>query len=66
MTIELNDERTDKNHQFRYEGGIISFVEFLNQNKTAVNAPPIYMLGVRDEITVEIALQWNNGYAETV
>ena len=66
VTIELNDERTDKNHQFRYEGGIISFVEFLNQNKTAVNAPPIYMLGVRDDITVEIALQWNNGYAETV
>ena len=66
VTIELNDERTDKNHRFRYEGGIVSFVEFLNQNKTAVNAPPIYMLGVRDDITVEIALQWNDGYADTV
>ena len=66
VTITINDERTGKSHRFQYEGGIISFVEHLNKNKTAVNQPPIYMLGNRDGITAEIALQWNDGYADTV
>ena len=66
VTIELDDERTEKSHRFQYEGGIISFVEFLNKNKTAVNASPIYMEGERDGIAAEIALQWNDGYADTV
>ncbi len=66
VTIDLTDERTEKTRQFQYEGGIISFVEFLNKNRTAVNAPPIYMKGERDGIQTEIALQWNNGYADTV
>ena len=66
VTITMNDERTGKSHRFQYEGGIISFVEHLNKNKTAVNQPPIYMLGNRDGITAEIALQWNDGYADTV
>ena len=66
VTITINDERTGKSHRFQYEGGIISFVEFLNQNKTALNPAAIYMLGVRDGITAEIALQWNDGYADTV
>ena len=66
VTIELEDERTEKSHRFQYEGGIISFVEFLNKNKTAVNAEPIYMEGERDGIAAEIALQWNDGYADTV
>ena len=66
VTITIDDERTGKSHRFQYEGGIISFVEFLNQNKTALNPAAIYMLGVRDGITAEIALQWNDGYADTV
>ena len=66
VTITIDDERTEKSHQFRYEGGIISFVEFLNKNRTAVNAAPIYILGERDGTTAEIALQWNDGYADTV
>ena len=66
VTIALEDERTGKSHHFQYEGGIISFVQFLNKNKTAVNAEPIYMRGDREGIEAEIALQWNNGYAETV
>ena len=66
VTIELVDERTEKSHRFQYEGGISSFVEFLNKNRTSVNAPPIYMKGERDGIEAEIALQWNDGYADTV
>ena len=66
VTITIDDERTEKSHQFQYEGGIVSFVEFLNKNRTAVNATPIYMRGEREGIVAEIALQWNDGYADTV
>ena len=66
VTITLDDERTGKSRSFQYEGGISSFVEFINKNKTAVNAQPIYMQGARDGIEAEIALQWNDGYADTV
>jgi DNA gyrase subunit B len=66
VTITLDDEREGKAHKFLYEGGIISFVEYLNQNKATVNDKPIYMHGEKDGIDVEIALQWNDGYAETV
>jgi DNA gyrase subunit B len=66
VTITIDDERDGKNHKFLYEGGIISFVQYLNQNKAAVNDKPIFMQGEKDGIDVEIALQWNDGYAETV
>ena len=66
VTITIDDERTGKSHRFQYEGGIREFVKHLNENKTVVNQTPIYMQGNRDGITAEIALQWNDGYADTV
>jgi DNA gyrase subunit B len=66
VTITLDDERDGKSHSFLYEGGIVSFVTFLNKNKVVVNDKPIYMRGERDGIDVEIALQWNDGYSETI
>ena len=66
VTITLDDERDGKNHKFHYEGGIVSFVMHLNKAKTAVNEKPIYMRGEKDGIDAEIALQWNDGYAEIV
>ena len=67
VTITIEDERDGgKSHKFMYEGGINSFVSYLNQNKALVNDKPIYMHGERDGIDVEIALQWNDGYSETV
>jgi DNA gyrase subunit B len=66
VTITLDDERDGKNHKFHYEGGIVSFVKHLNKAKTAVNEKPIYMRGEKDGIEAEIALQWNDGYAEIV
>ncbi|HXG88440.1 MAG TPA: DNA topoisomerase (ATP-hydrolyzing) subunit B [Vicinamibacterales bacterium] len=62
VTITLDDERDGKNHNFHYEGGIVSFVEHLNKNKGIVNDKAIYMRGVRDGIDAEIALQWNDSY----
>ena len=64
--ITLDDERDGKSHKFHYEGGIVSFVTHLNKNKAAVNEKPIYMRGEKDGIDAEIALQWNDSYAETI
>jgi len=66
IVITLDDERDGKNHKFHYEGGIVSFVTHLNKNKAAVNEKPIYMRGEKDGIDSEIALQWNDGYTETI
>ncbi len=66
IVITLDDERDGKNHKFRYDGGIVSFVQHLNKNKMGVNEKPIYMRGEKDGIDAEIALQWNDGYAETL
>src|SRR3954451_7760371 len=67
VTITIDDERDGgKGHKFLYEGGISSFVQYLNQNKANVNEKPIYMRGEKDGIDTEIALQWNDGYAETL
>ncbi len=66
VTITIDDERDGKGHKFLYEGGIVSFVQYLNQNKAPVNDKPIYMRGEKDGIDAEIALQWNDGYAETL
>jgi DNA gyrase subunit B len=66
VTITIDDERDGKSHRFLYEGGINSFVQYLNQSRAAVNDKPIYMRGEKDGIDVEIALQWNDGYSETV
>src|SRR2546422_825871 len=66
VLITLDDERDGKSHKFHYEGGIVSFVTHLNKNKAAVNEKTIYMRGEKDGIEAEIALQWNDGYAETI
>ena len=66
LTIGLDDERTAKTRSFKYDGGIASFVSYLNKNKSTVNTEPIYMRGERDGIDAELALQWNDGYADTV
>jgi len=66
ILITLDDERDGKNHRFQYDGGIVSFVEHLNKNKTIVNDKAIFMKGVKDGIDAEIALQWNDSYTELV
>jgi DNA gyrase subunit B len=66
IVITLDDERDGKSHKFHYDGGIVSFVRHLNKSKAAVNEKPIYMRGDKDGIEAEIALQWNDGYAETI
>ena len=67
LIISIEDERAEeRKHTFQYEGGIISFVEHLNKNKEAMHPKPVYIEGTKDNIVVEIALQYNDGYAENV
>jgi DNA gyrase subunit B len=66
ILITIDDERDGKSHKFEYDGGIVSFVQHLNKNKTVINDKPIFMRGTRDGIDAEIALQWNDGYSELI
>jgi DNA gyrase subunit B len=66
LKITLTDERTEKKQVFHYSGGIISFVEHLNKNKTPIHPKPVYISGEKEDIIVEIALQYNDGYSETI
>ncbi len=66
ITIEIFDENTGKRHIFQYEGGIASFVEHLNHNKNPLHPTPIYFHKVQDNIDVEIAMQYNDSYSESI
>ena len=66
ILITIDDERDGKNHEFQYSGGIVSFVEHLNKNKTTVDSNPVFMKGEKEGVTAEIALQWNDGYTELI
>jgi len=70
IRVRLVDERSGKQADFSYAGGIQSFVEHLNRNKNTLHAKPIYLEEIRDDGTgeerVEVALQWNDGYSEQI
>lgn len=66
LKISISDEKSKKKHIFFYEGGIISFVEYLNENKTPLHDKPIYFSKGKDGIEVEIAIQYNDGYQENI
>ena len=69
VTFMLEDERergNKKSSEYRYDGGIIDFVKYLSDDKTAIYAEPIYISGKKDNISVEIAMQHNDGYTESI
>ena len=66
VKIEISDERSDKSHIFHYEGGIVSFVEYLNRAKTALHPKPILFTGIKEGVEIEIAIQYNDAYDEKI
>ncbi|HEX8153850.1 MAG TPA: DNA gyrase subunit B, partial [Thermoanaerobaculia bacterium] len=66
VNITIADERTEKHHEFCYQGGIVSFVKDLNKNRTPLHEEPIFIRDEKDGEGVEIALQWNEGYSENL
>ena len=64
--ITLIDKRDDNKEEFHYEGGIKSFVSYLNRNKETLHPEPIYVEGIKDKVSVEVALQYNDGYTENL
>src|SRR5258705_6108608 len=66
LRILMRDERSDKSHDFKYEGGIVAYVELLNKNKTVLFVPPISVKGEVNGAEVHVALQWNDGFDEKV
>ncbi len=63
--IQLEDERSDKKDEFLYEGGIVSFVEYLNRRHTGLHAP-ILIKGERNDVQIEVAIQYNDTYKENM
>lgn len=68
IELVLTDERPgqEQSQTFKYDGGIIEFVEYLNRNREKVHEPPIYVEGLKDNISCEVALQYNDSYSEHI
>lgn len=68
LLITLTDDRlsTAKVHEFRFEGGLKEFVSYLNKNKTVLHPEPVYFSSMRDEVEVEVGIQYNDSFNETM
>src|SRR5262245_26127277 len=66
VKIELVDQRDGKSENFAYSGGIRGFVEYMNRSKTVLHPKVFHAIGEKDGVTVEVAMQWNDSYAENV
>ncbi|MCD6098725.1 DNA topoisomerase (ATP-hydrolyzing) subunit B [bacterium] len=66
VTIIITDERYDRSQTFQYQGGIVEFVKHLDRNKKNITPEPIYIAGSKGDVELEIAMQYNKGYSETV
>jgi DNA gyrase subunit B len=66
LKIQVSDDRTQKSKEFCYKGGIVSFVEYLNQNQDVLHAKPIYIQGEKNDVDVEIAFQYSQSYIQKI
>ncbi|HEY8098163.1 MAG TPA: ATP-binding protein, partial [Methylobacter sp.] len=66
VKIELIDQRNGKSENFAYSGGVKGFVEYMNRSKTVLHPKVFYAIGEKDGMTIEVSMQWNDSYAETV
>ena len=66
VKIELIDQRNGKSENFAYAGGVKGFVEYMNRSKTVLHPRIFYAIGEKDGTTVEVSMQWNDSYSESV
>jgi len=66
VTITLIDERTNTKEVYKHSGGLVDFVKYLNKNKDPIHSKPIVIEAQRDNVQVEVALQYNDGYTENL
>lgn len=66
IQINIYDERTDKTDCFKYDGGVKEFINYLNEGKNCIHSDVVYINDERDDIKVEVAVQYNDGYSEMV
>lgn len=66
LSITLSDLRSGKIHEYLYRGGIVEFVKYLNQNKNVLHSKPVFFARERDNVSCEVAIQYNDTYVESV
>ncbi len=66
IRIDLNEDASDKKLTFEYKGGLAAFVEYLNENKTPLFKKPVYVERTRENVQIEVALQYNDTYQENI
>lgn len=66
VKIELIDQRTGKSENFAYSGGVRGFVEYMNKNKAVLHPTPFHATGEKDNVVVDVSMQWNDSYSEVV
>jgi DNA gyrase subunit B len=66
VKIQISDERTGKSKEFIYEGGIKSFVQYLNKTKAVLHPDPVYISGERNNVMMEVSFQYNDSYNEII
>jgi DNA gyrase subunit B len=66
LHIIIRDMRVGKEHDFKFDGGIVSFVEYINKAKEALHEKPIHIRTEKEGVALELALQWNDGYDERI
>ena len=64
LEINIADDDSGKKHTFMYKGGLVEFIDYLNENRTPLHKKPILVSGERDDVSVEIAIQYNDSYIE--
>ena len=66
VKLSILDEQSGKSREYEYEGGIVTFVEYLDENKNPLHKPPIYIQGASDGLELEVAMQYNDSYSENI
>ena len=66
LLITIEDKRSKRSEKFQYKGGLLAFVQYLDQHRDSIHNKPVYIEGERENVPVEIAFQYNNGYTENI